>query len=206
MKVFLQPGLSLNLKITSTHSLTHSLTLTQYFPHLRITTSSCSLFISLSLSHTHIYISTHTFFLAHTQTRSLTHSHIFSHTHKRDHSITHLLTHTKSASPKNLTQHLNISQSAHHRHNCRMLVMCRSIACFEIFKGSPLCVRIKTKSGNSQFWCHQFKINILTVQPISSLSSSWVHFYSPEHLLCPHQQPSNREVGVLQVLGDFLLN
>ena len=34
-----------------------------------------------------------------------------------------------------------------------------------------------------QFWCHQFKINILTVQHILLFSSFWAHFFNSTHIL-----------------------
>ena len=161
---------------------------------------------SLYISFSHTQTSTHTLSFSHTHKRT--------HTNALTHSLTHSHTHTKVSITQNSTQHLDISQSAH-RHNCKMLVIwqnwlkldrsldSRTSKVLHSAWESRLKVGIQLKI--IRFWCHQFKINFLTVQPISLLSSSWAHFFNPKHLLYV-QQVSNCKVGVLQVLDDFLLN
>ena len=181
MNFILQAGLSLDSKITSTHSLT----LTPYFSHLRTTTASCSLFISLSLSHTHTYFLSRTHTNALTQ--SLTHTNKISITQKFNTTSWHLTICTSSTQLSNAGDVAELAET-------------RSIASRSSKALSPLCVRIKTKSGNS---IKNYSILMSPVQdqhPHRSTHFIIIFFLSPslqsKHLLYV-EQASNRKVGVL---------
>ena len=143
----------------------------------------------LSLSHTHIN----------------THTLSFSHTHKRAHSITHSHTQNQHHSKFNTTSwHLTICTSSTQLSNAGDVVdlaKTRSIACFEIFKGSPLCVRIKTKSGNLIKNYSMLMSPVQDQHPHRSTHFIIIFFLSPllqcKTSLLYVQQASNRKVGVL---------